>query len=294
MYIFIFIVIAIVIASLKIVPQNHIGIVESFGKYKRTVGAGLNPIIPIIENMVAKVSLAVQNFFFDMEAVTKDKVRVHIKANLIFKIDIKNVAEFWYGLSNPKETLASFVENYSRSYVASQTHEELLEKREDMSDYLLEHLQERMLKWGIEIIGFQITDIIFPREITDAMSKVVASQRLKKAAYNEAEAQKIKLVKQAEAEKEASILMGEGVAGERQAIIDGLRESFKDMAEIHGLTSRDIMNLIMATQYFDTIKEIGAKENSKVLFVNPSPNGVQDIVTQINSALEASKTVKKE
>ncbi len=289
--ILIFILIFLIFKNFVIVPQNHIGIVESFGKFKKTLDPGLHILTPFIETLKTKINLSVQNFFFDLESVTKDKVRVHIKANLIYKVNRSSVTQYFYELKDPKLTLASFVENYSRSYVASQTHEELLEKREDMSDYLLTHLQEKMLKWGIKIIGFQITDIIFPREITDAMSKVVASQRLKEAALNEAEAQKIKIIKQAEAEKESRILLGKGVAGERQAIIEGLKQSIDDMKNIPGLNTHEVMNLIVLSQYFDTIKNIGDSQNTKILFLDSKFDNDSFLKNMI-SALE-SVNIKK-
>lgn len=281
----------LVVATIKIIQQNHVGIVERLGKYSRTIGAGVNFLIPLIESVPSIIDLAVQNLLFNIDTVSKDKVVVRLKANLIYTIDPEKASDFHYNLSNPWETVQSFVENYTRSFVATQTHEELLEKREEISEYLIRHLDAKMRNWGIKIVSFQLMDIVFPTEITDAMSKVVASQRLREAALNEAEGAKVKVVKQAEAEKQSRVLLGEGVAGERQAIIDGLKKSINDMQTIKGISTEEVMNLVALSQYFDTIKSIGDSENTKVMFINPSPKGVNDLVQQLTSAIEGTKPV---
>lgn len=289
-FLVIFIIGVILLAAMiKIVPQNHVAIVEFLGKYERTLTAGFNLVIPVFERVSVQINLAVRNFLFELDAVSKDKVQVRLKSNLIYAISVEKVTQYWYELSDPKQTIASFVENYVRSFVATQTHEELLEKREEIATYLVQHLNEKFLAWGIVIHGYQIMDIVFPTIITDAMSKVVASQRLREAAMNEAEATKVRVVKEAEAEKESRVLLGEGVAGERQAIIDGLKRSIDDMKGIPGLNTHEVMNLIVMSQYFDTVKAIGMSPNSKVMFIDPAPEGANNMLQQLSAALEANK-----
>lgn len=286
----VFLVVVIFLSSLKVVQQNRVQLVERFGKYVKTLESGLNIIVPFIDRVVADISLAFQNQVFQIDTVTKDKVVVNLKANLIYGVRRESVEEFYYKLSNPVATLSSFVENYVRSYVSSQTHEELLERREELSEYLIKHLDEKMSNWGINISSIQVMDIVFPQEITQAMSKVVASQRLREAAMNEAEASKIKVVKQAEAEKESRILLGEGVAGERRAIIDGLKNSIDDMKDIPDLHTDEVMNLVVISQYFDTVRAVGESQNTKVMFLNPAPEGAQDLIKSLSASLEATKS----
>jgi regulator of protease activity HflC (stomatin/prohibitin superfamily) len=274
----------------KIVPQNTVAVVELFGKYERTLHAGLNFLVPVFERVSVSVNLATRNFLFELDAVSKDKVQVRLKSNLIYAIKAEQVTQYWYELNDPKQTIASFVENYVRSFVAGQTHEELLEKREEIAAYLLQHLDEKFRAWGIMIHGFQVMDIVFPVVITDAMSKVVASQRLREAAMNEAEATKVRVVKEAEAEKDSRILLGEGVAGERQAIIDGLKRSIDDMKGIDGLNTHEVMNLIVMSQYFDTVKAIGMSNNAKVMFMDPAPEGANNMLQQLTAALQVNQT----
>ena len=287
------ILLIILFSMFFIVPQNNIAIIETLSKYSRTARAGLNVKIPFVQKVATKIYLGVLNKLFELEAVTKDKVLVTIKANLTYSIDEENVTKYYYGLKQPAQTLAAYVENYTRSFVAQETHEELLEKREEITEYLLEHLSKKLLDYGIKIHGFQIMDIIFPREITDAMSRVVASQRLKEAAANEAEAKKIRVVKQAEANRDASILRGQGIAGEREAIIKGLEDSIDEMLKFKDISTQNIMDFIMETLRLDVMKQIGLSENTKVLFTDSGSTGSskQDLINAMITANEAT-TVK--
>lgn len=277
---------------LRIVRQNHLQLVEFLGKFSRVLEPGLNILVPFLESVVRDVNLASQNFIFEVDTVSSDKVNVKLKANLIYSVRPDKVKEFHYNLANPLQTLSSFVDNYVRSFVATQTHEELLSRREEVADYLIQHLDAKMSEWGMKIDSFQVMDIAFPPMITDAMSRVVASQRLREAAMNEAEAAKIKVVKEAEAEKESRILLGEGIAGERQAIVDGLKLSINDMKSVSDLKIDDVMNLVVISQYFDTMKSIGDGPNSKVLFMNTEMGNMNDMVKGIVGSLEASKSQK--
>jgi regulator of protease activity HflC (stomatin/prohibitin superfamily) len=139
------------------------------------------------------------------------------------------------------------------------------------------------------IYSFQITGVSFPETITRAMSEVVASEQLKKAAENKGEAIKIQAIKEAEAEKERKRLQGEGIALEREAISEGLRQSVQIVKEATGQSSSEVMAILTLTQYLDTLKNIGNSTNSKVIFVDTNINKTNDITQQMISALEGNK-----
>lgn len=285
----IFILLFLTILSFRTVRQNTVTIVERFGKFHRVLDSGLNMVVPLLDKPTASISLALQNLHEAVDAVTRDKVTVKIEANLVYRVDRSMVKEFHYELSDAMTTVRDYVENYMRSHVASQTHEELLLEREEFSTYLIDSLDDILIKWGIRIISFQVINIIFPKEITDAMSKVVASQRLREAAQNEAEANKVTVIKNAEANREANIMLGEGIAGQKQAIMEGLKMSVKDIQDVQGFEPNEIMNLLVISQYFDTIKELGSSGNTKVMFLNPAPEGASQLIQQLSSAIEAGK-----
>ena len=119
-----------------------------------------------------------------------------------------------------------------------------------------------------------------------------AAQRLQLASVYKGEAEKILQVKRAEAEAEAKYLGGVGVARQRQAITDGLRENIMNFSsKVEGTSSKDIMDLIMITQYFDTMRDIGAHSKSSSVFIPHGPGAVADVATQLrNGLLQAHQT----
>jgi regulator of protease activity HflC (stomatin/prohibitin superfamily) len=136
------------------------------------------------------------------------------------------------------------------------------------------------------IMSFQITNVTFPIAITDAMSEVVASQQLRKAAENKGEATKIQAIKEAEAEKERKRLQGEGIALERSAIAEGLKQAIEVVGQATGQKAQDVMAMLTLTQYLDTLKNIGISNNSKVLFLDSNMGKTTELIQQLSSAME--------
>ena len=114
--------------------------------------------------------------------------------------------------------------------------------------------------------------------------------RLRLAATEKAEAEKILQIKRAEGDAESKYLAGLGIARQRQAIVDGLRDSVLAFSEnVPGTSSKDVMDMVLVTQYFDTMKEIGASSKSSSVFIPHGPGAVRDIAAQIRDGqLQAS------
>ena len=118
------------------------------------------------------------------------------------------------------------------------------------------------------------------------MNDINAAQREQVAANARGEAEKILVVKKAEAEAESKALQGQGVANQRRAIIEGLSTSIEDFQKAHGSASADeVMQLVLVTQYFDTLKSIGETGKTNTIFVNHTPGAVQTISDQIMQSL---------
>jgi len=115
------------------------------------------------------------------------------------------------------------------------------------------------------------------------MNDINAAERMKHAASDKAEATKITLIKNAEADAESKYLAGVGIARQRMAIVDGLRDSVINFSRgVEGSSAKDVMDLVLITQYFDTLKDIGAKAGSATVFVSHSPSSVANIANQVN------------
>ena len=114
----------------------------------------------------------------------------------------------------------------------------------------------------------------------------ITAQRLQLASVYKGEAEKIFLVKKAEAEAEAKYLGGVGVARQRQAITDGLRENILNFShKVEGTSAKEVMDLIMITQYFDTIKDLGNSSKNTTVFIPHGPGHVRDIGEQIRNGM---------
>jgi regulator of protease activity HflC (stomatin/prohibitin superfamily) len=277
----------LVISGIKIVSQQTVLIVETLGKFSRVLHPGINLIIPIIQTVRYKAILFGQNLDFTIIAITSDKVTITLDTTLIYHIKPDKVSESYYFLADPVSVMRTTIENSIRSYVALQTHEEILQKRDELTQYLVEHLREKFESWGREIDAFQIRDVVLPIEITNAMSKVIASKRLQEAAEFEANASKIIKVRAAEADREARKLSGLGVAEEREAIVNGLKLSIENMKSATGAEMDSVMNVVMLTQYMDALKAIGQAENTKVLFLNSSPGSLDEMTKQLYGMLKS-------
>jgi regulator of protease activity HflC (stomatin/prohibitin superfamily) len=280
-------ILTFITSLVRIVKQQEVYIIETLGKYSRTLSSGLNLTIPYIDRVAKIISLKAKNLDFSIVTITSDKVHITLDTTLVYQVIPSKAYDVAYKLENPEAVIKTTVENSIRSYVARETHEDILQKRDELTVYLIDHLKVITESWGYEILSFQIKDVVLPNEITMAMSRVVSSKRLQEAAENEAYASYIKEVKQAEAQKQSRILQGEGLAGERKAIINGLSESIMELKGTTGVSAESVLNIVMVNQYIDMLRSVGKddKGNSKVVFLNSNPSGVSDAMNQVSQLI---------
>jgi regulator of protease activity HflC (stomatin/prohibitin superfamily) len=127
-----------------------------------------------------------------------------------------------------------------------------------------------------------VTDIVPDSKVKSAMNDINAAQREQVAATARGEAEKILVVKKAEAEAASKALQGEGIANQRKAIIQGLQGSIEQFQKVVGGTSTsEVMQLVLVTQYFDTIKSIGELDKTNTLFLSHSPGAVKEVADQV-------------
>ena len=150
-------------------------------------------------------------------------------------------------------------------------------------------LDSTMSGFGYNILNALVTDIVPDAKVKDAMNDINAAQRAQVAAQARGEADKILKVKQAEAEAESKALQGKGIAAERQAIIDGLRASIENFREsVPGSTAEDVMALVLLTQYFDTLRDVGTRGGASTIFLPNNPGAANDFMLQIMAGLKGS------
>lgn len=154
--------------------------------------------------------------------------------------------------------------------------------KDEIAHDVQEQLSKSMETFGLAIIQTLLTDIAPAKKVKDAMNEINAAQRLRSAATQKAEAEKVQVVKAAEADAEAKFLAGQGIARQRQAIINGLRESVQDFNEaVTDISSREVMEMMLVTQYFDTLRDLGVHSKASTVFVPHNPGSISEIGSQV-------------
>jgi regulator of protease activity HflC (stomatin/prohibitin superfamily) len=279
------------ITSFYTVEQQTAAIIERFGKFKRVKGPGIHAKIPFgIDKIVARPSLRIQQLDLVMESKTKDDVTVKLQLAIQFVIpDIEKVFDAHYKLTEPHKQMDAWVFDVVRSKVPFLELNEVYENKDEIAKDVEDRLKERMHLYGYEIVRALVNDIIPPEKVKEAMNEVNTQQRLQSAARAEGEKKKILIVKNAEAEAESKRLQGEGIANQRRAIVKGYKESIQDfVAGLPSSSATEVMNMVIITQYFDTLDRLGADARSKVIFLPSTPGAVGDLMNQIQSAFIAS------
>jgi regulator of protease activity HflC (stomatin/prohibitin superfamily) len=150
-----------------------------------------------------------------------------------------------------------------------------------------------MAAFGFEIVNVLVTDIVPDAKVKSAMNDINAAQREQVAANARGEAEKILVVKKAEAEAESKALQGQGIANQRKAIIQGLQGSIEQFQKtVQDASTAEVMQLVMITQYFDTIKSIGESDKTNTLFLSHSPGAVRDISDQLMQSMLTAEQAK--
>uniref|UniRef100_A0A7N0REM0 Band 7 domain-containing protein n=1 Tax=Kalanchoe fedtschenkoi TaxID=63787 RepID=A0A7N0REM0_KALFE len=273
------------------VDQASVGVVEKWGRFTKLAHPGLHFFNPFAgECLVGTLSTRISSLDVRIETKTKDNVFVQLLCSIQYRVVKENADDAFYELQNPKEQIQAYVFDVVRALVPRMSLDELFEQKGEVAKNVLEELEKVMGAYGYSIEHILMVDIIPDPAVRKAMNEINAAQRLQLASVYKGEAEKILLVKKAEAEAEAKYLGGVGVAKQRQAITDGLRENIVNFSDkVEGTSAKEVMDLIMVTQYFDTIKDLGNSSKNTTVFIPHGPGHVRDIGDQIrNGIMEAS------
>lgn len=291
--IFLGFILAFLLSLFFTVNQQTTAVIERFGKYARVATPGLHAKWPLIESIVTRINMRVQQLDVIVETKTKDNVFVKISVSAQFQVLHDKVYEAYYKLEDPNQQIRSFIFDSVRARVPKMILDDVFEKKEEIADCVKTELTDIMANFGYGIVNTLVTDIDPDPKVKAAMNDINEAQRLRVAAQERGEAEKVLKVKQAEGDAESTALKGKGLADQRKAIINGLRESITQFqSTIQGVTEMEIMNVVLLTQYFDTIKELGLSGNMNTILVPHSPSSVNDFMSQLRDTLIVSQQVK--
>lgn len=258
-------------------------IVERFGKFRRVARPGLNFKAPFIDNITRPISLRIQQLEVNIESKTKDNVFVTVPVAVQYVIKEEQVVDAYYRLSNPEAQIRSYVFDTVRSALSGLELDAAFESKDDIARSVEQTLSARMQEFGFNIVNTLVQDISPDSRVRDSMNSINAAQRDRVAAQSLAEADKIKRVTQAEAEAESKRLQGEGVAAQRKAIAMGIAEQYEMLRKVGIEHSAE--QLLLMTQYFDTMQDVARNGRSNVLFLPSNPGTVGTMGDEIRNAM---------
>jgi len=286
-------VLSTALGSFFTVDTAQVAVITRFGKFLRVAEPGLNWKWPFIDAVTGKVSLRVNQITLTMETKTKDNVFVKIPISVQNRVRPERVYDAFYKLSNPVAQIQSYVEQVILGHVPGMTLDEVFASQSGIAAAVKLELDADMSEFGYEIVNVLVTDIVPDAKVKSAMNDINAAQREQVAANARGEAEKILVVKKAEAEAESKALQGQGIANQRRAIIEGLQTSIEQFQKVVGVASTsDVMQLVLVTQYFDTLRAIGESDNTNTLFLPHSPSTVRDIGDQLMQSMVIAERAK--
>ena len=296
-YWWLIIVVIIFFGSFFTINQGFVGVVTMFGKYRRAARPGLNMKLPILEQLMKKISIQNRSVELEFQAVTIDQANVYFKSMLLYSVQnqeeetIKKVAFVFISERDLMQALTRTIEGSIRAFVATKKQAEILGQRKDIVDYVKDQIDQTLERWGYHLQDLQINDITFDKAIMDSMSRVVASNNLKAAAENEGQALLITKTKaaeaegnaikiSAEAEKEAARLRGQGVALFRQEVAKGMTEAAEQMRQANLDT-----NVILFSMWTEAVKNFAEFGKGNVIFLDGSATGMENTMRQIQALM---------
>ena len=272
------------------VRTNTVAIVERCGKFQAIKGPGCQCILCPIDNIVGRVSLRVRQLDVNCETKTRDNVFVNVVISVQYQVVLEKAFDAFYKLANPEIQIQAYVFDVVRSELPKMSLDDSFSNKDQLADEVKNHLDETMMSFGYSIIKSLVTDISPDARVKMSMNEINASRRLREATKEKAGADKIVQVKAAEADAESKYLSGVGVARQRQAIVGGLQDSIIEFSgEIAGTTPKDVMDLLLLTQYFDMLKDVGSSgTGGKTLFLPHAPSAVGELQDSLRDGLMGS------
>jgi regulator of protease activity HflC (stomatin/prohibitin superfamily) len=260
-------------AGVKIVPQGYVYTVERFGRYARSLDAGLGVITPFVERVGRRVNVMEQVIDVpSQQAFTRDNAGVTIDAVVFYQV--LDAARASYEVSNLDLAATTLTMTNIRTVVGSMDLDQLLAHRDEINERLLRVMDAAASPWGVKINRIEIKDIVLPPDLAGAMARQMKAEREKRASILEAEGQRAAEILRAEGRKQSAILEAEGRREAAFRDAEARERSAEAEAAATGMVSRAIAegdiaaaNFLVAEKYVDAVRAIATAPNQRVVVV---------------------------
>jgi regulator of protease activity HflC (stomatin/prohibitin superfamily) len=298
-------VIVILKTGIKFVPQNRAYVVERFGKYHSTKEAGLNFIIPFLDRISADRSLKEQAVDVPSQSgITKDNISLSVDGVLYFRV--LDPYKATYGVDNYIFAVTQLAQTTMRSELGKMELDKTFEERDHLNTNIVYAINQASAAWGIQVMRYEIKDIVPPASIMVAMEAQMKAERVKRAqilesegdrqaAINVAEGQKAAVVLAAEAQKDQQVLKAQGEALAITTVAEAQAAALRKIGEAANTDAgQKAIQLDLATKAIAAKLAI-AKESTVVLLPDNATDAssmvaqAMTIINQLNNPTKWSK-----
>ena len=284
------IVIIVIIKTAVVVPQQSAYVIESLGKFSRSLGAGFHILIPFLERVAYKHTLKEQTIDVEEQVcITSDNVQVGVDG--VLYLQVVDARDASYGIADYLFAIAQLAQTTLRSEIGKIELDKTFEERSHINVRVVEELDQASTSWGVKVLRYEIKNINPPADVVTAMEKQMRAEREKRATVlqsegerdakiNEAEGEKQRVIKESEAAQQQQVNEARGEAAAILAVAEATAEGLKKVAEALNAEGGDkAMQLRIAEDYLERFGNLAKEGNTLIV-----PANLSDMASMIGAA----------